>query len=90
MAGCRDGSRCGRGTSGDPHDGAGVVAAGVVRTAAVHHKWPIFVPIIMFAAAIANLFTTDWSQFDASFLLALVALGVLVSFSEELMARVWC
>lgn len=52
-----------------------------------HHKWPIFVPIIMFAAAIANLFTTDWSQFDASFLLSLVALGVLVGFSEELMAR---
>lgn len=52
-----------------------------------HHKWPIFVPIIMFAAAILNLLNTDWSQFDASFLLSLIALGVLVGFSEEMMAR---
>ncbi|KRA25789.1 hypothetical protein ASD65_16175 [Microbacterium sp. Root61] len=52
-----------------------------------HHKWPIFVPIIMFIAAIMNIFNTDWAQFDASFLLSLLALGVLVGFSEELMAR---
>jgi len=52
-----------------------------------HHTWPVFVPIIMFVAAVINLFNTDWSQFDASFLLSLVALGVLVGFSEELMAR---
>lgn len=52
-----------------------------------HHTWPIFVPVIMFAAAILNLFSTDWSQFDTSFLLSLVALGVLVGFSEEMMAR---
>ncbi|WP_394194540.1 CPBP family intramembrane glutamic endopeptidase [Microbacterium foliorum] len=52
-----------------------------------HHKWPIFVPIIMFVAAIANLLVTDWSQFDASFILSLLALGVLVGFCEELMAR---
>lgn len=52
-----------------------------------HHKWPIFVPIIMFVAAILNLFNTDWSAFDTSFILSLVALGVLVGFSEELMAR---
>jgi len=52
-----------------------------------HHKWPIFVPIIMLAAAILNIFSTDWSQFDASFLLSLLALGVLVGFCEELMAR---
>ncbi|MGN6220582.1 MAG: lysostaphin resistance A-like protein [Microbacterium sp.] len=51
------------------------------------HKWPIFVPIIMLAAAILNIFSTDWSQFDASFLLSLLALGVLVGFCEELMAR---
>jgi membrane protease YdiL (CAAX protease family) len=52
-----------------------------------HHKWPIFVPIVMFLVALANIFTTDWSTFDASFILALVALGVLVGFNEELMAR---
>jgi len=52
-----------------------------------HHKWPIFVPIVMFLVALANIVTTDWSKFDASFILALVALGVLVGFNEELMAR---
>ncbi|WP_245635879.1 CPBP family intramembrane glutamic endopeptidase [Herbiconiux solani] len=51
------------------------------------HKWPVFVPIIMLVAAVLNLINTDWSQFDASFVLALVALGVLVGFNEELMAR---
>ncbi|MCS5716152.1 CPBP family intramembrane metalloprotease [Herbiconiux sp. CPCC 205716] len=51
------------------------------------HSWPVFVPVIMLAAAVLNLINTDWSQFDASFLLALVALGVLVGFNEELMAR---
>ncbi|MFG6503018.1 CPBP family intramembrane glutamic endopeptidase [Microbacterium sp. P05] len=52
-----------------------------------HHKWPIFVPIIMALAAVLNLVNTDWSQFDTSFLLSLIALGVLVGFSEEMMAR---
>jgi len=52
-----------------------------------HHTWPIFVPIIMFLAAIANLFTTDWTKFDASFVLSLIALGVFVGFCEELMSR---
>ncbi|MEL4318253.1 CPBP family intramembrane glutamic endopeptidase [Leifsonia sp. YIM 134122] len=51
------------------------------------HTWPIFVPIIMFIAAIANLFTTDWTKFDTSFVLSLVALGLLVGFCEELMSR---
>ncbi len=52
-----------------------------------HHKWPIFVPILMFVGVILNFANTDWSQFDTSFLLSLVALGVLVGFCEELMAR---
>ncbi|MFG6404069.1 CPBP family intramembrane glutamic endopeptidase [Microbacterium sp. P04] len=52
-----------------------------------HHKWPIFVPIIMALAAVLNLVNTDWSRFDTSFLLSLIALGVLVGFSEEMMAR---
>lgn len=52
-----------------------------------HHKWPIFVPIIMLVGALFNLVNTDWSRFDASFILSLVALGVLVGFNEELMAR---
>ena len=51
------------------------------------HKWPVFVPIIMFVAVILNFFNTDWSKFDTSFILSLVALGVLVGFCEELMAR---
>ena len=51
------------------------------------HKWPIFVPIIMLLVAVANLFNTDWSKFDTSFLLSLVFLGICVGFSEELMSR---
>lgn len=52
-----------------------------------HHKWPIFVPALMFVVAVVNLFSTDWSKFDASFLLSLLALGVAVGFCEELMSR---
>ncbi|KRC51613.1 hypothetical protein ASE16_00495 [Leifsonia sp. Root227] len=52
-----------------------------------HHKWPIFVPIVMLLVAFANLVNTDWSKFDASFIFALVALGILVGFNEELMTR---
>jgi len=52
-----------------------------------HHKWPIFVPAIMFVAAIINVVGTDWGKFDASFLLALLSLGILVGFCEELMSR---
>jgi len=51
------------------------------------HVWPVFVPILMAVVALVNILTTDWSKFDASFLLALVALGVLVGFNEELMTR---
>lgn len=52
-----------------------------------HHKWPVFVPIVMAVVAVFNLVNTDWAQFDVSFLLSLIALGVLVGFSEEMMAR---
>lgn len=52
-----------------------------------HHTWPIFVPVIMLIAAVANLFNTDWAKFDVSFVLSLIALGVLVGFCEELMSR---
>ncbi|WP_249353793.1 CPBP family intramembrane glutamic endopeptidase [Microbacterium sp. 2FI] len=52
-----------------------------------HHKWPIFVPAIMLVVAVLNLFNTDWSKFDASFILSLIALGVFVGFCEELMSR---
>lgn len=52
-----------------------------------HHKWPIFVPALMLVVAIVNLSNTDWSQFDASFLLSLLALGIAVGFCEELMSR---
>ena len=52
-----------------------------------HHKWPIFVPAIMLVVAIVNLFSTDWSKFNTSFILCLVALGICVGFCEELMSR---
>ena len=50
-----------------------------------HHKWPIFVPAIMLVVAVANLFNTDWSKFDASFLLSLLALGLARRCFEEIM-----
>ncbi|WP_241160996.1 CPBP family intramembrane glutamic endopeptidase [Plantibacter sp. PA-3-X8] len=52
-----------------------------------HHKWPIFVPALMLVVAVANLVNTDWSRFDPSFLLSLLALGLAVGFCEELMSR---
>ncbi|ROR83252.1 hypothetical protein SAMN06295974_1319 [Plantibacter flavus] len=52
-----------------------------------HHKWPIFVPALMLVVAVANLVNTDWSKFDPSFLLSLLALGLAVGFCEELMSR---
>ncbi|MDN3445527.1 CPBP family intramembrane glutamic endopeptidase [Microbacterium sp. APC 3901] len=52
-----------------------------------HHKWPIFVPALMLVVAVVNLFNTDWSKFDGSFLLSLLALGLAVGFCEELMSR---
>ncbi|SFR85841.1 hypothetical protein SAMN04487846_0021 [Microbacterium sp. cf046] len=52
-----------------------------------HHKWPIFVPAIMAVVALWNLFSTDWTKFDASFILSLIALGLCVGFCEELMSR---
>ncbi|MGO4146354.1 lysostaphin resistance A-like protein [Paenarthrobacter sp. YAF11_1] len=52
-----------------------------------HHKWPIFVPALMLVVAVMNLSNTDWSKFDASFLLSLLALGIAVGFCEELMSR---
>ena len=52
-----------------------------------HHRWPIIAPLVMAIASILNLINTDWSKFDATFLGSLLALGVLVGFCEELMAR---
>jgi len=51
------------------------------------HKWPIFVPALMLVVAVVNLSSTDWSKFDASFILSLLALGVAVGFCEELLSR---
>ena len=50
-------------------------------------RWPIVAPVIMVVVALVNLVSTDWSQFDAAFLLSLVGLGVFVGFSEEMMSR---
>lgn len=51
------------------------------------YRWPIIAPAVMAVAAVLNLIGTDWSKFDATFLGSLIALGVLVGFCEELMAR---
>lgn len=51
-----------------------------------HHKWPIFVPILVAVAAALNLSATDWSAYSGAFLGASLAL-LLVGFTEELVHR---
>lgn len=59
----------------------------LVERQRAHHRWPIIAPLVMVVASVLNLLNTDWSKFDATFLVSLIALGVLVGFCEELMAR---
>jgi membrane protease YdiL (CAAX protease family) len=51
-----------------------------------HHKWPIFVPIVLALLALVNLASTDWAAYDGAFFAASVVL-LLVGFTEELTTR---
>jgi len=51
-----------------------------------HHKWPIFVPILVTVAAVMNLAGTDWSAYSGAFLGASLVL-LLVGFTEEIVHR---
>lgn len=51
-----------------------------------HHKWPIFVPILVAGAAVMNLAGTDWSAYSGAFFGASLAL-LLVGFTEEIVHR---
>ncbi|KZM78911.1 CPBP family intramembrane glutamic endopeptidase [Cellulosimicrobium sp. I38E] len=50
-------------------------------------RWPIIAPVLMLVVAIVSLAQTTWEDFDATFLLALLLLGIGVGFCEELVAR---
>jgi membrane protease YdiL (CAAX protease family) len=52
-----------------------------------HHVWPVIAPILLLVVAIASLFATDWGEIGIDFLLAALALGVLVGFNEEFVTR---
>lgn len=51
-----------------------------------HHKWPIFVPILVVVAVVMNLAGTDWGAYSGAFLGASLVL-LLVGFTEELVHR---
>ncbi|KTD85573.1 CPBP family intramembrane glutamic endopeptidase [Paenibacillus etheri] len=51
------------------------------------YKWPIIAPLFLLLGAIANLFLTDFSKFDAKFILILILFGLLVGFCEEITYR---
>lgn len=51
------------------------------------YKWPIIAPLFLLLGAIANLFSTDFSKFDAKFILILITFGLLVGFCEEITYR---
>lgn len=51
-----------------------------------HHRWPIFIPILLMVAAGMNLVGTDWSAYSGAFLLASLTLA-LVGFTEEIVNR---
>lgn len=51
-----------------------------------HHRWPIFVPVLLAVLVVLNLLATDWGAYDAPFLGASIVL-LLVGFTEELTAR---
>jgi uncharacterized protein len=51
------------------------------------YKWPIIAPLFLLLGAIANLFSKDFSKFDAKFILILILFGLLVGFYEEITYR---
>lgn len=56
------------------------------ETARSHHRWPIFVPLLVALLAIINLTLTDWASYDGVFFAASLVL-LLVGFTEEMTAR---
>lgn len=50
-------------------------------------KWTIIAPALLLVATVGNLLGTDWGQVGADFVVAGLALGVLVGFNEELTSR---
>lgn len=52
-----------------------------------HHTWPVIAPVLLLVVAIASLIATDWAKIGIDFLLAALALGVLVGFNEEFVTR---
>lgn len=53
----------------------------------VRIAWTLIAPAIYVVIVINNLVVTDWGTLGTDFLLAAIALGVLVGFSEELLCR---
>ncbi|CAM3755634.1 CPBP family intramembrane glutamic endopeptidase [Occultella aeris] len=50
-------------------------------------KWTIIAPALLLVALVGNLVGTDWSAVGADFILAALALGIVVGFNEELTSR---
>ena len=50
-------------------------------------KWTIIAPALLLVALVGNLVGTDWGEVGADFVVAGLALGVLVGFNEELTSR---
>lgn len=50
-------------------------------------RWTIIAPLLLLAALVGNLAGTTWSDVGADFLVAGLALGVVVGFNEELTSR---
>ncbi|MCK8468702.1 CPBP family intramembrane metalloprotease [Microbacterium sp. KSW4-16] len=51
-----------------------------------HHRWPVFVPILLALTAILTLAVTDWASYDGAFFAASLVL-LLVGFTEEMTSR---
>lgn len=50
-------------------------------------RWALIAPVIYALLVVLNLVGTDWGKVGAGFLVAAVALGVLVGFAEEFVCR---
>lgn len=49
--------------------------------------WMWIAPVVVVAAAIVRLFSTDWKAYSAGSVVAILILGLLVGYTEELVAR---
>ena len=52
-----------------------------------HHKWPIIAPLFMALAVVLAASSTNWLGLELDFLLAALALGIIVGFNEEFLTR---